>query len=337
MPMNKSLFLPFSIVLNLISFAIAENGYSGEPLPKEERHCVVYGELDYLLWFANQSGLHYPTTATGSSPHLNSNWDSGVRATIGVQPSRWDTRLAYTYYSTHSNDQVSANPETILTSYPSTAGVFKVSAKWSLNFNRLDWEVGRKILFGRNFSLRPFFSLEGLDADQKFHLNTKTISLDLSTGLPLTDVINAKNKNSLLSIGVRAGFNAGFRLGAGFEFYGNLAGSILWGQFKLKQHYNQTDFYSPSGSATLVDQSKHLSQKDSIFNCDLGIGFDWKHHFEKSKLDLLLTFGWEQHFYTDMLRFQDFYLQQVSAGTADYSSNGNLSLSGFSFGVALGY
>ena len=313
------------------------HGHLNELSTQEKDDPIVYGELDYLLWFTNQDELHYPTVATGVSPNLKSKWDSGVRASIRVQPSSWDTKLCYSYYATSPHTEVNANAETILTSFPNTAGIFQVGAKWILNFNRLDWEFGRKLLFGQNFFFRPFFGLEGLDIDQTFNLNTNTTFLNLDDGLPATDIIKSKNRDSLLSVGALSGFNASFYLGSGFEFYGNFSGSILWGKFRIKQKYSQTDFYSSGSSNQLIKQTKKLSQSGSIFNCDIGIGFDWRHHFQKSKLDLLLKLGWEQHYYTDIIRFQDFYLQQASLGTAAYSSNGNLSLSGFTFGVVLGY
>ncbi len=130
---------------------------------KKELNSVVYGELEYLLWFSNPDGLHSPTVATGKSPNLSSKWSSGMRVAIGGQPSHWDTQLCYIYYSTNSQDKSNANIETILNSSPGTAGIFEVSEKWALHFNRLNWELGRKILFDHCFLLEPFFGLEGLE------------------------------------------------------------------------------------------------------------------------------------------------------------------------------
>jgi hypothetical protein len=298
----------------------------------------MYSEIDYLLWFSNQDELHSPTVATGKSPHLNSNWSSGVRAAMGGQPlQHWDTEFCYTYYSTSSHGKSNANIETILTSTPSTAGIFEVGEKWKLYFHRLDLQLGRKILFGRHFLLEPFFGLEGLDVSQKFDLNVNTIFLDLTSDLPATDIVDSKNRSSLLGIGPRAGFKANFDFKAGFGFYGNFAANMLWGKFKIRQKYSQTDYYSSTDSTVLVDQLQHISQTGSILNIDLGIGFDWRYFFQKSNLEFTLKAGWEQHYYIDIVRFHDFYLQQTSAGTAAYTTNGNLSLSGLSLGVLLKY
>lgn len=304
---------------------------------KKEMDSIVYGELDYLLWFSNQDGLHSPTVATGKSPNLSSNWSSGGRITIGGQPSHWDTQLCYTYYATTAHDTSHANIETILTSTPSTSGIFEVGEKWNLHFNRLDLQLGRKIPFGHHFLLEPFFGVEGLDVSQKFDLNTNTVFLDLTTALPATDVVDSKNRNSLLAIGPRAGLIANFGFGAGFGLYGNFGVNILWGKFKIKQKYNETDYYSSGNPIILVDQTKHRSQGGSVLNTDLELGCNWRYLFQKSKIELALKAGWEQHYYIDIVRFQNFYLQQTSSGTASYTTNGNLTLSGVTMGILLRY
>jgi len=304
---------------------------------QKELDSVVYGEFDYLLWFAGTDGLHSPTVATGKSPHLNSKWSSGVRATIGGQPSHWDTQLCYTYYSTRSQDKSHANSDTILASTPTTAGIFEVGEKWNLHFNRLDWQLGRKLLFGHRFLLEPFFGLEGLDVSQKFDLNVNTIFLDLTTSLPATNVVDSNNKNSLLAIGPRAGFKANFDFINGFGLYGNFGINLLWGKFKIKQTYSQIDYFSSGASTVLVDQTRQISQNGSVLNTDLEIGFNWRYLFQKSDVEFQLKAGWEQHYYIDIVRFRDFYLQQVSLGTAAYTTNGNLFLSGWTFGALLRY
>lgn len=312
--------------------------YADQPPPKNLSHVRnIYGELDYLFWVANPNGLFCPTVATGSSPVLDPSWGSGLRACLGTRPSSWDTKLGYSYYSTSSHDASHADIETILSGTPSTSGIFEVGEEWKLNFNRIDWEFGRKIAFHDHFAMRPFFGIEGLDIGQKFDLDTNTAFLDVNEDLPATNVVTSNNKNLFLAIGARAGFDAFFKVGKGIEFFGNFSGSVLWGRFRIKQHYNETDFFSTGASSVLVSQTKQLSQSDSIFNCDLGLGFNWKHYFLKPRLGLLLKLGWEQHFYTDLVRFQNFYLQQTSSGTAAYFSDGNLSLSGLTFGILLDY
>lgn len=328
--LSNSLFL----ITNISANELAEKTVSSY---QKELDSVVYAEVDYLLWFSNQEGLHSPAVATGKSPHLGSHWSSGIRAAVSGQPAHWDIELCYTYYSTSSSDTAHANIKTILNSTPSTAGIFKVGEKWKLQFNRLDLQLGRKILFGNRFLLEPFFGLEGLDIFQKFDLNIKTIFLDLTTDLPATNIVDSKNKNSFLCIGPRVGFKANVDFKAGFGLYGNFAANILWGKFKIKQDYSQTDNYASNSSTVLVDQDNHISQSGSILNTDLEIGFIWKYLFQKPSLEFALKAGWEQHYYIDIVRFRDFHLQQTSLGTANYTTNGNLALSGLAVGISLRY
>lgn len=327
-----------SAILFLMSpvFANSLSNKTASPYQKE-LDSIVYAEVDYLLWFNNQDGLRSPTVATGQSPHLSSTWSSGVRVAIGGQPAHWDMQLCYTYYSTRSNNTANANAETILTSTPGTAGIFEVSEEWNLSFNRLDLRLGRKLLLNDHFLLEPFFGVEGLDVSQKFDLTINTIFLDLMTDLPATNIVDSENKNSLLGIGPQTGFKADLDFKAGFGLYSNFGVSILWGKFKIKQDYNQTDYYSSSSSTVLVDQVKGLSQGGSILNIDLEMGFKGRYLFQKPNLELALKAGWEQHYYLNIVRFQDFYLQQTSSGTAAYTTNGNLALSGLTVGVLLRY
>jgi hypothetical protein len=334
---------PSWILVPALSLVLAAPLSSDEPSDnavsayQKELDSMVYAEVDYLLWFSNQDDFHSPSVATGKSPDLSSQWSSGVRAEVGGQPGHWDIGLCYTYYSTHSSDTVNANVASILSSTPSTAGIFEVGEKWKLHFNRLDFQLGRKLLFGRYFLLEPFFGVEGLDVSQHFDLNVNTAFLDLVTDLPATNVVDSKNKNSLLGIGPRAGLKANVGFKAGFGLYSNLGVNILWGKFKIKQDYTQIDYYSSNTSVVLVDQTQNVSQGGSIFNADLEVGVNWRYLFQKPHLELALKAGWEQHYYIDIVRFRDFYLQQTSLGTASYTTNGNLTLSGLTVGALLRY
>lgn len=329
---TKICFLPISIIL-LSSL----KGEEKKESHKSASDLSAYGEIDYLLWFANPNGLKTPTVATGKSPNLGSEFNSGVKAALGIQASSWDTQACYYYYSTSPQAKATAEIATILSSSPSTAGIYSVGESWKLNLNRLDLEFGRRIFFGDWFLLRPFFGLQGIDAGQTFDLDVRTVFLDLETGLQATQKSKSDNTNSLLSIGAKAGSCVNIQLGSEFGFYGNFALNLLWGSFDIKQKYSLTDAYSDGSSDELVNQTRNTLLHDSIFSCDLALGADWKHVFSKKKIELLLKAGWEQHFYSDMVRFQDFYLQQTSLGTAAYNTQGNLSLSGFNFGISVKY
>jgi hypothetical protein len=361
-----ALFFIATCSLNAIS---ADDSKSGQ-----NRSWSIYSEIDYLLWYATQDGLSYTTVANTSFPitnqtslkevdhFLNPGWRSGARGVIGLQFPHWDTNLSYTFYYTKAEDSSKAESQSIPSSASSTSAgtiIFddpsyqlfdqfpgeltgSASANWRLNFNRLDWEFGRKLQFGSHFMLRPFLGLEGLITTQKLHENTNIYYQSLDTGLPVLDIVKSKDKGRFMALGARAGFSTEIDLGLGFDLYGNIAGSILWGFFKIKQSLTQTDQYATGETTLLGKESLDHSHHASIFNFDIGIGIDWKYKFQKSLRELGLKFGWEQHIFTDINRFQNFYLTEVSSDGAVYSfdrnmQKGNLALSGFTFGLSFLY
>ncbi len=329
--------------------------------------------LDYLLWFANQDGLGYATianTATTATSNLsyderdrilNPGFYSGARGQVIFKPSEssWDTRLSYIYYHARSEGSSSANSQSIISSGATSEGSvvlsdptfllfqqspgeinYQVWGNWLLNFNRCDWEVGKDLSFGPHFTLRPFFGLQGVSIDQSFREKFQSIYLSQLNGALVLDTIHIQNKNLFLGIGSAGGFQGTCHLGRGFSLYGVGMGSILWGHFKIKQSYEQDDLYSTGQSANLGKETIDHSHFASIFNWDLGIGFFWKHPLQKGRYLLTLKCGWEQHFYTNINRYQDFYFSEMNGANVLHSSDrnlqkGNLSLSGFSFGGAL--
>lgn len=327
----------FSLLISMVLFGFS--GYCTEPesFYKKELSSFVYGELDYLLWFTNQNGFRSPSLVTGKSPDLGSKWSSGGRGTIGFRPSYCDIRLSYSYYSNSVKAGVECDTTTVFSFSPSTSGIFSVQEHEDLRFNRIDWEVGKDFRCTDCFLFRPFFGLQGLGTKQTFDPEVRTVFLDLTTGDPAVNIANAHNTNSFLSLGARVGFEGDLRLGAGFSAFGNFAANILWGRFNIRQHYSQTEYFSSGSPTVLADQTRKITIHDSIFNYDLGIGFDWRRYFPKKDLELVVKLGWEQHYYADMVRFRDFAFEQTGEGSTGYCENGNLTLSGCSFGVLLRY
>lgn len=334
-------------------------------------HFVVYSDLDYLLWFVNEDGLSYTTVAktensTSSNfsyqerdQFLNPGWRSGFRGKLGIQPKHigWDTNFSYIYYYSSTNESIDTSASTL--SSPNTYGTSILSdaafqlfeefpgpltsyakGDWNFHFNRIDWEFGRKLALASDFLMRPLIGLEGVWIGQTVSESVQTTFTELNEGLPSTNLIEIKNKGRFLGIGSKVGLDTVFHLGAGFSFYGSAMGNILWGRFQIDQILAQTDVFLNATEVDLGSESIDHSHFASIFNWDLDLGFSWKHIFPKRGRSITLKFGWEQHFYSNMDRFQNFYVEDIVGKSALFAfdrnlQKGNLSLSGFSFGVLL--
>ena len=334
-----------------------------------EADCSLYTGIDYILWFANEDGLSYATKTKTTLPvndftslsetdkFLKNGWQSGVRGTLGIELPLLDTNLSYTYYKTTAQETSSADSDSIhSSSTDSSAGTIflndasyqlfqqfpcvmqsNVSANWSLVFDRLDLEFGKNIPLATHFSLKPFLGVEGLYIHQKLQGEFLASTQSLDTGLPLNNVVQTYNKEKFLSIGSRVGVYSTFIMKYGFSLTGLLAGSILWGTFTIDQTFQQTQEGDLLAKET-IDHSHYAS----IFNCDIGAWFNWKHTFTKSLCALELKIGWEQHIYTNINQFQDFYASSINSEGVVYAfdrniQHGDLSLSGLVFGISCSY
>ena len=217
-----------------------------------------------------------------------------------------------------------------------------LDAHWHLHFNRVDWEFGRSISLGSDFVIRPLFGIEGVWITQKVREWINTTFTELNEGFATLNKIEIENKNRFFGVGSKGGFSGLFKLGKGFAFQGQFAGNVLWGGFRIRQGIDQTNFFVDGQSANLGSEAIHHSHYASVFNLDVGLVLSWSHLFEKSGRSLMIKCGWEQHFYTNMDRFQNFYVADMVGEEKVFAfdrnvQRGNLTLSGFSFGVAVNY
>jgi len=130
-----------------------------------------------------------------SAEYLNASWDPGVRVGLGWNSScdGWDSNITWTYLKNSQKQTTKvanfSNPDFLLpneeANYPSNGqkvvipGVLgtnsfapqdgsaplsyftSVEGKWKIQFNQIDWELGRKYWLSQCFSLRPYTALRG--------------------------------------------------------------------------------------------------------------------------------------------------------------------------------
>ena len=341
--------------------------YFGNPCRNE-----FYAELDYLLWYAHQEGMSYATKAdyfiSGGVPSIKENdlflrhpWDSGFKAAFGFKPigKTWDTKFCYTFFYTKDDPkpvtgfaqagdshQTVVIPDYVSAPYfrgrvaPNDTISYFVNPVWRLYFNSLDLEFGKDFDLSSDASIRPFFGLKGVFITQKFQ---ESIHFTQTRGAQSqTSNIDFQEKNDFSSFGARTGFDINYSLWKGFDFYGNFAGSLLWGWFHVRQILNRLGT-SPFGlTDTTNTQFKH-SHQSTLFNFDIGLGLRWNYWFNCDRNLLTIKLGWEQHLYTNINQFQKFidYSQTLGGDaktTVDRNiDRGDLTLSGWLFGLTYNF
>lgn len=178
---------------------------------------------------------------------------------------------------------------------------------WKLDYNVVDLVYLCDYGYSTCFNVMPFAGLKYARIDQKidYHL--------ISSEDEVLAISDGRVKEDFSGIGPVFGVEADWRLGCGFSFYGNIAGSVLFGRFHV--HSNNTDEFE---TGTNIDHLVKHTQA-SQFVLDLGFGVRWETCFCCDKI-LVLQLGVEEHRFFNHNQFCGY---------------GDLSLDGVSFGVGI--
>jgi hypothetical protein len=201
---------------------------------------------DALYWHANVGNSDWAFVnnnvaaqpVSGSNKEVTFKWNWGFRIGLGLNldHDQWDTDLYYTWFrntsdSSSVNAPAPAAANSIDSNLSSTFGV--ASAKSKLNFNVLDWELGRWFYVSNSISLRPHAGLKAA------WINLKQDETIASASYTI------ENKNDSWAIGPSGGVNSNWYFGCGntmgdrgqvrdrphFSIFGDFAGALLYTHF----------------------------------------------------------------------------------------------------------
>lgn len=321
----------------------------------------LFFQGDALLWQANQSGLGYAIKNAGSTNFVSGGtienpkgeWSWGFKLALGynMQHDNWDTILQWTCFgNTNSHHRVQA--PTGGTVFPSFAnnglvvndvitpvplvvasGATTASAHWSLQLNILDLALGREFYVSKWLTLRPHAGLRTAWVRQKLNCVYDHIQLGLATGRQLTVHMH----NNYWGMGLRAGLDGNWGLGAGFSIFNELAASLLLGHFSVHQKEYDT--------ATLPNQLRlhlhnHLYAARAIV--DMALGLRYENTFSEDRYGIMLAIAWEQHLFFSQNQLARFYTNSwvnaqglsVGNGAGAFSiDQGDLNTQGVTFTV----
>lgn len=306
---------------------------SGRPEVKDGADLFITADL--LVWQAHENGLGYVIKSKetdlndSSTKELHFNWDPGFRVGLGWNTPHdgWDLYANWTCFHNKARSHETQGSGTL---YPSLAdpsffsdNPASSSAKWRLNLNLADLELGREFFVSKWLTLRPFAGLRSAWIHQRMHINYNQ-TLD-------GDSYFVQMKNKFWGIGIRPGLNTQWGLGCGFSFYANTALSLLYGFFELDQEqYSQT----LAGTTTPhVDNGHSIRVDRAIAETQLGVR--WEHMFAKDHCHFSIQAGWENLMFFGQNLFDRF----VSADLEGlYVSNqGDLTIQGYTLSLRLDF
>lgn len=340
------------------------------PVIKEGVDIFVFGEV--LAWKASQDDMTYavelnqtaaPTSnqvTDGNGRHWKGKWGAGFRVGLGYNMTHdgWDTVLTWTHFNKRGEDENGQcddcgcttgifNPVFFPKEYSalSTAPAYSLAADgtWKVNLNMVDLELGREFFVSKWLTLRPHVGLRGAWVRQKFGVEYEggNVATPYGTGGGGSGVLAGANsldfetmKNNFWGVGLRAGLDTNWGLGAGWSIFGKLAMSAVWGKFKVNEVANVQNEITGT-SANVMNITNRFSVLRPIADWNLGLRYDTT--FADDTWAWGIWAGWEQHYFWSQNKLFKFVGNGTgTAGIID-ENDGDLSFAGVNVGMSFDF
>lgn len=287
----------------------------------------VYFFVDALYWHADVDNSDYAfvdtnfpdTNISGHNKQYDFKWNWGFRVGLGfdLDHDQWDTDFYYTWFvnkTKESNFNVGGGDATVLTAnFPNQGTITSGSSHAKLNYNVLDWELGRWFYVSNSISLRPHAGLKAawikLEEHETFKSSTNFASYEV------------ENENKSWAIGPSAGINSNWYFGTGntmdmreghrgevrnrphWSIFGDAAAALMYSHFSNhhKEHSSPAGFgFNPNGlnrnrMVPVLSGILGLAY-DTCFDCDkmhfgIRIGYELQYWFRQSQRMYITDLG----------------------------------------------
>jgi hypothetical protein len=300
--------------------------------------------LDYVEQL-NLIGLTGPDTISVADTDIEPNfhWRPGFKVGIGYifcEREQWKLGLEWTHLNSkgdHSipNQTLEMLAINSLEIFPIWSGnqngqfLTGSEASWKLRFNTLDLSLGRDFFISRWISVYPYFGLRAAWIHQKYNLVydsfwTITIPNSTTPGDPITigrfhDMAFQRENhmdfhNNFKGIGFRFGTQFLMHITENFGIIGNIAASMLYGQFNINIDSDTaypTDDSSDPVSLGVIQGKYHKNFHRLRTNLDTELGLQWENFFCCDEYRFELSASYAFSVWYDQLQ-----LVSTSAGVA---------------------
>jgi hypothetical protein len=294
----------------------------------------LYIFADALYWHADVTNAEWafvnPTGSTspasGTNEELAFKWNWGFRVGVGYEfdHDQWDSDIYYTWF----RNNAASNGSTSSTSFTVPAGgsassqntdstmptgtVASGSATAKLQFNVIDWELGRSFYISNAISLRPHVGVKGA-----WHKLTESESF---TGTGAVATYTSSDTTKSWAVGPSAGINSNWYFGCAntmppngrgdandrpmFSLFGDVSGALMYGHFK--NSHSETGA-TAAGAATGGFSASGLNRNLMVPVLTGVMGLAWDMCFDCDKMHLGIRAGYElQYWFRQNQRFSNF-------------------------------
>jgi len=284
---------------------------------------------DVLVWHASEETSSIWSSVISSSSFsaedVDFGWKPGFRLGFVHEPEEpaWDAKVAWTCFRTSEQITIPTGTSLVVpeffSAFASGDGFSFTGATldWSLAYNTVLVETGRKIALGDCVWLRPSFGLTGALIDQKVRLD-----LANSSGLTGTERVTHKFSGLGPSFGLSGGWDIS-RCGQ-LSLVGSLSADLLFGTWNVDDTYRRT-----GGTST---GTAYGSLTTSLNDSNLGtpvlkyfLGLEWT---RPGEVTITGRLGYELQWWANQQRMPTF--QQLPM-------HGDLTLQGLTCGLSFSF
>lgn len=298
---------------------------------------AVFMEGEYLYWkpyafipyFVRSEVSAAAITTNRKEPQLSLKAHSGYRLNIGfyLPTPSWYTNAQYTQLFSEGNSFISTNGDplsnlqigrqraSLIWPYKdaasgSSTNPVQANAHERLRLKLVDLVLSRSFKTKYFFTFDPYFGLRyaRVKVDMRILYSQPQLIGPYTGFIGTIDVDLTNNFNAW---GLRTGFKTNWKLGSGFEIFGNASLSSLLGTFLLKN--NQTYFRFGQSAGELFDVLSTSCQKitDIQLAYQFALGLIWGKKI-KNQYYLGMKLGYETNIWPDFVRVKAYPIPLTS-------------------------
>ncbi|MEX0961255.1 MAG: Lpg1974 family pore-forming outer membrane protein [Simkaniaceae bacterium] len=296
--------------------------WTGSARPEPIDCCAWFFTIDALFWNSHIGGTEYAwkvnqTTLNdlnaiplfplrGTTKDIGFNWDWGFRTGLGYRLpyDGWDLYAEFTYFKTNGSSSAGANINGSVIPLRGSSvitlgdGGFihefefcdKAKARFSLDFMRLDLDLGRDFYVSPKLALKPLFGLVATWVDMKERVDYT--GGEENGGLGVNSV-RVKDKDYFKGVGPKFGMESDWYIGAGVSLYANLSGALVYG-------YHNVDHYEKFSA--LEDNKIDLGASPHRYapNVLAQAGIAWQGYFDENEKHVTIQLGFDGQYWWRM-------------------------------------
>lgn len=260
---------------------------------------------------------------TYTEPNVYFDWSPGLK--IGIlyeQPRFWDAQLYWTYFSTKTQESVTAAPnEIILPEFFNgftSLGVYNAAQlNWRLILNMVDVEIGHKFNPIETLSIRPFIGIKGGTINQSINSSWQENEFNTILYSATEDL-----KNNFSGIGPSFGIDTVWHLYKSINIRSDFSAALLWGHWNIKDTFHRP----PALLGLISETSISSSTNNSMLGSYMARGFMGLEWTFKAKALVTINAGYEMQFWSNQLRLPVFQALPI---------HGDLTLQGATCGILI--